>query len=271
MLQPTPDFALQTENDAPLRKLAESTDEPGAELIDEAHEDFLALVAHELRTPLSAISGWANIIATSDFDRKTAERGIAVIRRNAKAQERIIDDLYDAASIKHDKFNLSRQNFALQTAVEAAVEAALPVAQKRGINLLAEIGAATLPIYGDALRLQQAVGNLLNNAIKFTPVGGSVNVEICAVKDSSQARITVSDTGGGIAPDLLPFVFERLRQGENAQSGLGLGLSIAKHIVEAHNGSLCAASDGANSGATFTIELPLQSGSGLPASGGAIT
>ncbi|HEX8637494.1 MAG TPA: HAMP domain-containing sensor histidine kinase [Pyrinomonadaceae bacterium] len=219
----------------------------------ESRDELLAFVAHELRTPLNAITGWARLIAQG-ADAETLDRAIGVIIRNAEAQERIIADLYDAASILSGKFSMTLKLLKVHKTLEKAVETVLPVAEDKKICLKQKTANENLMVYADEWRLHQVICNLLNNAVKFTPESGSIDVS-CGIKDSL-AQIAVCDTGCGIEPEILARIFDRSFQAKNG-NGLGLGLSIAHHIVERHGGTIEAESCGANQGATFTVRLPI--------------
>lgn len=242
-------------NDLVLQLVREREARLCAEAETRSRDDFLALVAHELRTPLSAILGWTQIIAGGGLDTADFARAVAAIERSAIAQERIIADLYDAASIKHGKFSLSKDLMPLQPIVAGAVETMLPAAHHKSICLEYFGCKEELIIECDAGRLQQVVRNLLANAFKFTPIEGSVRV--CCEREGSTAQINISDSGCGIEPEFLNVIFDRHRQGGTVKEGLGLGLWIANHIINNHQGSICAASWGKDQGATFTVRLPL--------------
>ncbi len=243
------------------RRLA---DEERARLLEQAREDgrtkdeFLALLSHELRTPLSAIVGWAHMLRTSELDEATRARAIETIDRNAKAQNQLIEDILDVSRIVAGKFHVEMRSVDLVKVAEAARDTAAPMAAARKVDLqLAVDGDLPLTV-GDPDRLQQVVWNLLSNAIKFTPPGGRVTVGLTRREDDY--ILTVGDTGAGIDPALLPHLFERFRQGSGSESrrqtGLGLGLSIVRHIVEMHGGNVEARSEGRDQGAVFLIRLP---------------
>lgn len=220
----------------------------------ESRDEFLAFVAHELRSTLNAITGWARLVAQG-VDQETLERAITVIIRSAEAQERIVSDLYDTSAILSGKFAISLNLLKLPEVVADAVETVLPVAQGKKVLLKQHYCDKDLAVYGDALRLRQVVCNLLNNALKFTPENGSINVS-CGTKNNF-GQVVVADTGCGIEPEILSGIFDRSFQAGSGGDGLGLGLSIARHIVEQHGGTIEAESCGANQGATFTVRLPV--------------
>jgi signal transduction histidine kinase len=229
-----------------------------AERANRLKDDFLAVLSHELRTPLNAVLGWAQIVQAASPRDPTIVRALASIKRNAEAQQRLVEDLLDVSRIVTGKFPLDRHPFDLQTAVAAAVDAIRPSAAAKNIQLDVAIDSAA-QIEGDPDRIQQVAANLLSNAVKFTPQGGHISVMLAPA--NGRARLTVCDTGEGIAPDLKPHIFDRFRQGDGsstrAHGGLGLGLAIAKHIVDAHGGSIVASSDGPGKGSTFSVELPV--------------
>jgi PAS domain S-box-containing protein len=234
-----------------------------AEQANRSKDEFLAMVSHELRTPLNAMLGWARMLSTGTLDRARQKRGLEVIERNAVAQAQLIEDLLDVSRIVHGKLRLEVTTMDFRAVVEAAVDAVRPAIESKGIVLLLDLDRSNEPISGDPQRLQQVVWNLLSNAAKFTPKGGQVRVELR--RSGNRVELTVADTGRGIAPNALPFVFERFRQADasitRAYGGLGLGLSIAKHLVELHGGSIEAFSEGEGQGSRFTLVL---SGAPLP-------
>jgi signal transduction histidine kinase len=229
---------------------------------DEAQEasrlkdEFLSVVSHELRTPLTAILGWAKILQTKPHK---LEHGLAVIERNVRAQVRIIDDILDVSRIITGKLRLSTREVDLGATVYAAGEVLQPTAEVRGVSLVVSIAPDLPVVLGDADRLQQVAWNLLSNAIKFTPRGGSVGVSVRVTDEG--VVLQVNDSGRGISPAFLPFIFDRFRQADatstREQGGLGLGLSIVRHLVELHGGAVRAESAGADQGSTFTVVLPV--------------
>lgn len=230
-----------------------------AERMGELKDEFLATLSHELRTPLSAILGWTQVIAHRPMEPAELRNAIQVIERNARAQTRLIEDLLDMSRIAAGQVRLDVQEVYPAGVVEAALETVRPAAEAKEIRILKLLDPKAGPIAGDPSRLQQVFWNLLSNAIKFTPRGGRVQVVLQRV--DSHLDLSVADTGIGIDPDFLPFVFERFRQADASttrrQGGLGLGLAIAKHLVELHGGSISAASEGPGSGTTFTVKLPI--------------
>jgi PAS domain S-box-containing protein len=224
-------------------------------------DEFLATVSHELRTPLTAILGWSTMLRTARFDEASVLRALETIERNAKNQKQIIEDLLDVSRIITGKLRLEIQSVELDSLIENAVEAVRPAAEAKGVRLQKVLDTGLRPIAGDPARLQQVVWNLLSNAIKFTPKGGRVQIMLERV--DSHVEITVSDTGQGISPEFLPYVFDRFRQADSTTTrkygGLGLGLAIVRHLVELHGGTVRAESDGEGEGSTFIVGLPLMS------------
>jgi PAS domain S-box-containing protein len=228
-----------------------------AETANRSKDDFVSLVAHELRSPLNAIMGWAQLLQTRSFDAATTQRALETIIRNTRTQTQLIEDLLDVSRMVRGTLRMTMTSVDLSTVIEAAVETVQPAAEAKQLRLETQCSDAGL-ISGDFQRLQQVVINLLTNAIKFTPEGGQV--QILLDQQNDQARIQVSDTGKGISPDFLPHIFERFRQDQQnatAKQGLGLGLAIVKYIVEQHQGIITVQSGGEGQGATFTVLLPL--------------
>ena len=238
-----------------LRDLQESRRE--LREADRAKDQFLAIVSHELRTPLTAMLGWARLLRTGTPDAARAARGVEVIERNTKLLAQLIEDLLDVSRIVTGKLHLERRPVDPVAVVESAIEAVQGMADAKDIELEAVLDPDAGPVLADPGRLQQVVWNLLSNAIKFSPAHGLVGLRLD--RTSSVARITVSDAGLGINPELLPHIFERFRQGERGSGGLGLGLAIVRHIVELHDGTVRVQSAGEGRGATFSVELPILS------------
>ncbi len=222
-------------------------------------DEFLGIVSHELRTPLNAILGWARMLRTGMVKEGAKDRAIATIERNATLQAQLVEDLMDASRIITDKLGLQLCRVDLARVVEAAIDSVSPAAAAKGVTVRAMIDPGVGPIQGDEGRLQQVVWNLLTNAIKFSPKGAEVRIALSSRAGS--AVVSVRDRGEGIAPAFLPHVFERFCQGDatttRRHGGLGLGLSIVRHLVEAHGGKVSAASDGLGCGAEFTLEIPI--------------
>lgn len=229
-----------------------------AERANRLKDEFLATLSHELRTPLNAIMGWASMLSEG-VGEEQIQRGLETIQRATHAQSQLIDDLLDVSHIVTGKLRLDLRPINVSDAVTAAVDTVEPTAKAKGVRLQRLIDPDPGPVSGDPDRIQQVVWNLLSNAIKFTPRSGKVQVRVERV--NSHVEILVSDTGEGIDPDLLPHIFERFRQGEprrtHSREGLGLGLSIVRHLVEAHGGQVHAFSEGEATGTTVTVTLPL--------------
>jgi signal transduction histidine kinase/CheY-like chemotaxis protein len=230
-----------------------------AEEANRIKDEFLATVSHELRTPLNAILGWSTLIRQGKADKHTLARAIETIERNAKAQAQLIEDLLDVSRMISGKLRLNVESIELVSVIRAAVDAVHPAAEARGIQLDLDLDFVD-GLEADAHRLQQVVWNLLSNAVKFTGAGGRVRIKLEALQ--SQARIEVSDTGEGIDPEFLPHLFEPFRQADGTSTkrhgGLGLGLAIARRLVEMHGGTISAKSEGAGRGSTFTLSIPLR-------------
>lgn len=230
-----------------------------AEEANRAKDEFLAVLSHELRTPLNAILGWSLMLGEGKLAKDDERKGIEAIQRNAQLQAQLIEDILDVSRIITGKLRLEVRPIELSTVVEAAVESVLLAAQAKEIRLQRVLDSGTTLVSGDPNRLQQVVWNLLSNAIKFTPKGGRVQVRLERV--NSHIEIIVTDTGMGIPADVLPYVFDRFRQADSTTTrqygGLGLGLSIVRHVVEMHGGTVEAESVGLGQGTTFTVKLPL--------------
>ena len=228
---------------------------------DRAKDEFIAIISHELRTPMTSILGWTRMLALGRLDEQTTREALEALERSTLAQAKLIEDLLDESRIASGKLRLEPRSLNLRTVLADAISQARPAAQAKQISVAVDCGDDRYDVFADPSRLQQAIGNLLGNAIKFTSEGGAVTVRLR--RDDAEGVIDVSDSGQGIAAALLPHVFERFRQGDGStaerQSGLGLGLSITRHIVEMHGGSVSASSSGDGKGSTFTIRLPLQS------------
>lgn len=229
-----------------------------AEQASHLKDEFLATLSHELRTPLNAIVGWSQILSMDSEAEELAE-GLDAIRRNARAQAHLIEDLLDMSRIISGKVRLDVQSVDMVSVVQAAIDAVRPAADAKGIRLRKVLDPNAGPVSGDPTRLQQVIWNLLTNSIKFTPKGGKVDIVMERV--NSHVEITVSDTGIGINLEHLPVIFERFRQVDSSISrsygGLGIGLSIVKQLIELHGGSVSAKSEGTGRGSTFVVELPL--------------
>lgn len=243
-----------------IKRIHERIARAQAEAANKAKDDFLAMVSHELRTPLNAMLGWVGILRSNKGDEAVYRRAIDAIERSAKSQNRLVNDLLDISRISSGNLSIERQPVHLASVIDPVLEAAYPSANEKSIKIEADLERSAMWVSGDPNRLQQVVNNLVQNALKFTPEGGRVSIGL-AYHDG-HAKITVSDTGKGIASEFLPHVFERYRQarGSGGKTGLGLGLAIARHIVQLHGGSITAESDGDGQGSAFIIELPLTEG-----------
>jgi len=230
-----------------------------AQAASQAKDDFLAVLSHELRTPLQAMLGWAHMLTSGKLDDATVRRAAETIERNTRLQTQLIDDLLDVSGIVAGKLQLDERAVDLLPVIDAAIEAVRPMATAKGLHVETELDPSAGPVWGDPGRLQQVVWNLASNAVKFTPPAGRVEIRVARL--AQQARLTVSDTGRGIEPELLPHIFDRFRQAESGSrrrhGGLGLGLAIARQLVEMHHGTIEAASEGEGRGATFTVTLPI--------------
>lgn len=237
----------------------EQTARAEAEAANRTKDEFLATVSHELRSPLNSILAWTQLLQNRRLDRVTTDKALLTIARNVKLQNQLIEDLMDISRITRGKLRLNVCPINLISTIEAAIDTLLPLADAKSIRIESVLDPCTGQVLGDSSRLQQIVWNLLSNAIKFTPEGGSIAIWLECV--DSYAQIQVSDTGLGISADFLPYVFEQFRQADppttRVQTGLGLGLAIVQRLVELHNGTVTAASEGEGQGATFTVKLPL--------------
>jgi PAS domain S-box-containing protein len=230
-----------------------------AEHASRMKDDFLATLSHELRTPLNAILGYAQLLRAGAIEPDELRETVAIIERNARSQAQIIEDLLDLSRIVSGKIRLDVQRVDPATVVTAAIDSLRPSAEMKGVRVTAVLDPLVGPIKGDPARLQQVIWNLINNAIKFTPKGGTIQVALERV--NSHMEIVVSDSGEGIKPDFLPLVFDRFRQADASTTrrhgGLGIGLSIVKQLVELHGGTVRAKSGGSGQGSTFIVALPL--------------
>ncbi|HYH08148.1 MAG TPA: PAS domain S-box protein [Thermoanaerobaculia bacterium] len=230
-----------------------------AERASRTKDEFLATLSHELRTPLSAILGWTQLLTGSGNTPEEIDEGISVISRNARVQAQIIDDLLEMSRVTSGKIRLDVQEIEIAEVIEAAVATIRPAAEAKGVHIDTVLPPLGEPMTGDTNRLQQVFWNLLSNAVKFTPPEGRVEVRL--ESHAPYVEVRVSDTGEGIRPEFLPYLFERFRQADSTttrrHAGLGLGLAIVKQLVELHGGSVEAASDGPGRGSMFTVRLPL--------------
>jgi signal transduction histidine kinase/ActR/RegA family two-component response regulator len=232
-----------------------------AEAANRAKDEFLSTLSHELRNPLNAVHGWATLIERGQLGEVQTRRAMQIIVRNVNAQIRLVDDLLDMSTVVNGRLRLVVQPVDLGDLIEDALEAVRHAAEAKNIRLQPVLHAPGLLVSGDPGRLEQIVWNLLENAVKFTPKDGRVQVQLQRVR--SHVEIIVSDTGQGIPADVLPYVFDRLRQGEGGSTrghgGLGIGLALVRHLAELHGGSVYAESPGEGQGSTFVVTLPLMS------------
>ena len=254
-------FALVVRDITERKRLEDSLRSRAEDLAaaNRAKEDFLATLSHELRTPLNAMLGWTRLLRMGKLDTPARSRALETIERNAHVQEQLIADILDVSRIVTGRLRLDLRPIELAPVIDAALETLQPSAAAKGVDLSCTL-ARTGKVLGDPDRLQQVIWNLLSNAIKFTPAGGCVSVALS--RAGAAAMISVVDTGEGIPESLLPYVFDRFTQGDASvtrlHGGLGLGLSIVRHIVELHGGYVTALSDGPGHGATFSVKLPLR-------------
>lgn len=222
-------------------------------------DEFLAVLSHELRTPLNPILGWSQLLRTQKYDEATTARALETIERNAKLQTELIEDLLDVSRILQGKLSLNITQVDLAATINAAIETVRLAAEAKCIQLQVSVQPNMAPVVGDSARLQQVVWNLVSNAVKFTPKHGQI--EIAVEYQASQVQLQVRDTGKGISPEFLPYVFDYFRQADGTSTrkfgGLGLGLAIVRHLVELHGGTVKAESAGEGQGATFTVTLPI--------------
>lgn len=248
---------LQEEREQLLQQ--EQSAREQAEMANRVKDEFVATVSHELRTPLNAILGWSSMLLGDKLKGPDVRRGLETIERNARLQAQLIEDILDVSRSISGKLRLDIKPVELISVIRAAVDAVRPAAEGKDIQLQLLLDPAADHVQADATRMQQIIWNLLANAIKFTPKGGFVQVRLDRV--GSTAQVTVTDTGEGISPDFLPYIFNRFQQGDGTTTrrhgGLGLGLAIARHLVEMHGGTIEAASEGLDKGAKFTVAFPL--------------
>jgi CheY-like chemotaxis protein/nitrogen-specific signal transduction histidine kinase len=230
-----------------------------AEHANELKDQFLATVSHELRAPLNAVLGWADMLRGNVLEGARRQKALDAVYINAKRQSQLIDDLLDVARIVSGKMRVERTAVSLQVVIRGALDVTESAAQAKRIGVSVDVDESIETILGDATRLQQIVWNLLTNAVKFTPEGGAIHVT--ARRAGEFVEIAVADNGRGIASEFLPWVFEPFRQADasttRVHGGLGLGLAIVKHLVEAHDGTVNCDSAGESRGATFTVRLPI--------------
>jgi signal transduction histidine kinase len=232
-----------------------------AERANRLKDEFLATLSHELRTPLNAIMGWAHVLNQSNHDRDTVQRAANVIRQNATSQAQLIDDILDVSRIVGGRLTIESGLVSVKQVIEDAVDSLMPAAAAKSIQVIRRLDDS-LNVLGDRDRMQQVVWNLVSNAFKFTPKGGSVTITLS--EQDGDVHVEVADTGIGIAPEFLPFVFDRFRQADSSMSrrhnGLGLGMAIVRHLVELHGGTVTVESPGEGKGTTFRLKLPRHTG-----------
>ena len=230
-----------------------------AEAANRAKDAFLTIVSHELRSPLTAILGWCRMLRSGRLPPADGDRALDTIEQNTRLQAKLVEDLLDVSRAAAGKLEIATRSVDLSAVAQHVVESHRPRAEAAQVHLIGDVSGG-VAVLGDAERLQQVIGNLVANALKFTPAGGDVVVSVR--RDADIGRIVVRDTGEGVDPMLLPHVFDRFQRGDSAsrgrEGGLGLGLAIVKYIVEAHGGVVRAESAGSGAGATFTVDLPLE-------------
>ncbi len=235
--------------------MAEALETRSIELVENSN-DLLAIVSHELRTPITVILGWVELLSQHLSDYAIIPAAVEVIKRNAQAQQRLIDDLLEYSRIAANKFSLTSRPVSLRSIIKDAIEDLAPIAREKSIETEMDLGSSEDVILGDSLRLHQVFTNLLTNAIKFSDRGGKIKVKL--ETSHGYHEIVVIDSGEGISPKSIPFVFDRYLQAEQRgrPDGLVLGLTIARHIIELHGGTIEASSLGKVYGAVFTVQLP---------------
>ncbi len=260
------DYQKHVEEERATLLVREQEARAQAENANRTKDEFLAVVSHELRTPLTAMLGWTRMLRRPNLGKDKLEHGLEVVERSARAEAQIVDDVLDVSRIIGAKLRIRRRPMDLSLAVRAAADVVRPAAEAKGVELRLELPEGATPFVGDPERLQQIVWNLLSNAVKFTPGTGTVRVELSRL--GPHVEIAVADTGIGIAPQFLRHVFDRFRQADSsttrAQGGLGLGLAIVRHLVEAHGGTVRAESEGEGRGARLTVQLPVENAPVLP-------
>ncbi|NJO93935.1 MAG: PAS domain S-box protein, partial [Hydrococcus sp. RM1_1_31] len=253
--------------------IREQTARQEAEAANQMKDEFLAIVSHELRTPLNSILGWSQLLLAKEFDEDTKTRALEIIQRNAQSQTQLIEDILDVSRIIRGKLKLSIQIVNAIELIERAIEMLHLAAEAKTITIETQLDRAASLISGDPARLQQIIWNLLSNAIKFTPESGRIEIRLSVVENrklgdsrnnlNHSAQLQVIDTGIGMSDDFLPYIFDRFRQADSSPTrsygGLGLGLTIVRHIVELHGGTIEAFSEGKDKGSIFTVHLPLAS------------
>ena len=251
-----------------IRAVREQAAREEAEAANQAKDDFLAVLSHELRTPLNAMLGWVRLLKTNPDSEEIFDKAVEAIERSAVTQTKFVEDLLDINRIVNGTIRLTMRSFSLNQLTKLAVEAIRPTAEANSLTLGLQSAAEEFVIVGDSERVQQIVNNLLSNALKFTPEGGSITVQL--ERDGDNALIRVTDSGQGINKEFLPRVFERYKQANNSttnrKGGLGLGLAIVKHLVELHGGTISVQSEGEGKGSSFTVQFPIAQSAVLSAS-----
>jgi signal transduction histidine kinase len=252
-------FGQQVERDRQALLADEQVSRLEAEAANRSKDVFLATLSHEMRAPLNVIVGWLSVLRKAYTDPRQVQEGLAVIERNTRAQVQLIDDILDVSRIVSGKLRVEIRPCELLDVIGAGIDVVRPAAEARGITLNVRLDPSASRTACDSVRIQQVVWNLVSNAVKFTPKGGHVDVSLSREESSIQIRVT--DNGQGMSADLLPRIFDRFRQADSSTrrkvTGLGLGLSIVRYIVEAHGGTIEAASSGEGQGSTFTVRLPV--------------
>jgi signal transduction histidine kinase len=257
-------FLSQADASAALAR--EQQSRLAAEVANKMKDEFLALVSHELRTPLNSMLGWTHLLRTQKLAPDKVADGLERIERNAELQTRLVDDLLDLGRILSGKLQIAARPAELNEIVLSAWNTVRTAAEQTGVTGELTLSAEPLALVCDPDRIEQAVSNLLNNAVKFTPKGGRLFVQ--TLRQEGGVTLRVRDTGVGIAPAFLPYVFERFRQADQSSTrrrrGLGLGLALVKHVIDAHGGTVFAQSEGEGHGATFTVVLPGEASAEAP-------
>ena len=260
----------QAEHERARLLVREQSARAEAEAANRNKDEFLATLSHELRTPLTAILGWSHLMRSKGLNEEEFSRGLDTIERNARSQSQLIDDLLDVSRIITGKLQIERTSVDLSKVIESAFESIRPGAEAKSIRFDTDFNGCQCRVFGDSTRLQQIFWNLFSNAVKFTPKGGQVNVSVSSV--DSRINVSVTDTGIGIDPDFLPFIFDRFRQADGSTTrehgGLGLGLAIVRHLVGLHEGRVYVESGGKDLGSTFTIALPMATSAEADENGG---
>jgi len=248
--------AVEAERQALLDRQEEAR--IAADAANRSKDEFLATLSHELRTPMTAILGWASLLKDGRMDDERTQKALAALERSARAQATVMDDLLDISQIIRGSLRLAVRRTNLPDVLNEAAETVEPAVRAKGIDLRMNVDADVSTIDGDADRLRQVFWNLFSNAAKFTPEGGRIDVRVR--RDGDFVRVEVTDTGCGIDPTFLPYVFDRFRQengsSKRAHRGLGLGLAIVREVVQLHGGTVQATSEGASRGSTFEVRLP---------------